>query len=180
MYPGPNGYQGELLAWDPVGAKKVWSIKDEKSRSTAIRWCVAALGCVLSGCGRPPGEMAPSTSPPSLTAAVGPIPGSGGTGPNPQNPYAGDRETIGLGRQLFMRFNCAGCHGEHGGGGMGPSLRDADWIYGGRDAQVFDSIAHGRSHGMPTWGAKLNEDEIWKLVAYIKTLRTRNEIQPPS
>jgi len=30
MYPGPNGYQGELLAWDPIGAKKVWSIKDEK------------------------------------------------------------------------------------------------------------------------------------------------------
>jgi glucose dehydrogenase len=30
MYPGPGDYQGELIAWDPVQAKKVWGIKDEK------------------------------------------------------------------------------------------------------------------------------------------------------
>jgi alcohol dehydrogenase (cytochrome c) len=30
MYPGPGGYQGELVAWDPVRAKKVWGAKDEK------------------------------------------------------------------------------------------------------------------------------------------------------
>lgn len=30
MYPGPNGYQGELVAWDPVHAKKIWGMKDEK------------------------------------------------------------------------------------------------------------------------------------------------------
>jgi lanthanide-dependent methanol dehydrogenase len=28
MYPGPGGYQGELIAWDPVKAQKVWSIKE--------------------------------------------------------------------------------------------------------------------------------------------------------
>ena len=28
MYPGPGGYQGELVAWDVAGAKKVWSVKD--------------------------------------------------------------------------------------------------------------------------------------------------------
>ncbi|HEX4485278.1 MAG TPA: PQQ-dependent dehydrogenase, methanol/ethanol family [Terriglobales bacterium] len=28
MYPGPGGYQGELIAWDVANAKKVWSIKD--------------------------------------------------------------------------------------------------------------------------------------------------------
>jgi PQQ-dependent dehydrogenase (methanol/ethanol family) len=28
MYPGPGGYQGELVAWDVANAKKVWSIKD--------------------------------------------------------------------------------------------------------------------------------------------------------
>ena len=27
-YPGPGGYQGELVAWDVAHAKKVWSIKD--------------------------------------------------------------------------------------------------------------------------------------------------------
>ena len=30
MYPGPGGYQGELVAWDPVRAQKTWSVKDEK------------------------------------------------------------------------------------------------------------------------------------------------------
>jgi len=30
MYPGPGGFQGELVAWDPVAAKKVWSVREEK------------------------------------------------------------------------------------------------------------------------------------------------------
>ena len=29
MYPGPGGYQGELMAWDVAKAKKVWSIKEK-------------------------------------------------------------------------------------------------------------------------------------------------------
>lgn len=28
MYPGPGGYQGELVAWDVQNARKAWSIKD--------------------------------------------------------------------------------------------------------------------------------------------------------
>jgi glucose dehydrogenase len=28
MYPGPGGYQGELIAWDVANAKKAWSVKD--------------------------------------------------------------------------------------------------------------------------------------------------------
>jgi PQQ-dependent dehydrogenase (methanol/ethanol family) len=28
MYPGPGGYQGELVAWDIANAKKVWTVKD--------------------------------------------------------------------------------------------------------------------------------------------------------
>jgi PQQ-dependent dehydrogenase (methanol/ethanol family) len=30
MYPGPGGFQGELVAWDPVQAKKIWSIREDK------------------------------------------------------------------------------------------------------------------------------------------------------
>jgi len=30
MYPGPGGYQGELVAWDPVRGQKAWGVKDEK------------------------------------------------------------------------------------------------------------------------------------------------------
>ncbi len=28
MYAGPGGYRGEFMAWDPVGKKKVWSVKE--------------------------------------------------------------------------------------------------------------------------------------------------------
>jgi cytochrome c oxidase cbb3-type subunit 3 len=61
---------------------------------------------------------------------------------------------------------------------MGPSLRDKDWIYGGTDMQVFDSIAQGRAHGMPAWGTRLPEEEIWKLAAYVKSLCTPLEPDP--
>lgn len=30
MYPGPGGYQGELVAWDVAQAKPAWSIREEK------------------------------------------------------------------------------------------------------------------------------------------------------
>jgi cytochrome c oxidase cbb3-type subunit 3 len=63
---------------------------------------------------------------------------------------------------------------------MGPSLRDQDWIYGSRDAQIFSSIAEGRAHGMPSWQSQLTADQVWKLVTYIKSLRTRNEPQAQS
>jgi cytochrome c oxidase cbb3-type subunit 3 len=32
---------------------------------------------------------------------------------------------------------------------------------------------------MPAWGTKLTEDQVWKLVAYIKSLRTPAEPNPP-
>lgn len=62
---------------------------------------------------------------------------------------------------------------------MGPSLRDKVWLYGDRDDQIFDSIAEGRGEGMPSWGTKIPEDQIWKLVAYIKSMRTSSEPEPP-
>ncbi|HEY7496337.1 MAG TPA: PQQ-dependent dehydrogenase, methanol/ethanol family [Candidatus Tectomicrobia bacterium] len=30
MYPGPGGYQGELVAWDVAQARKVWGVREEK------------------------------------------------------------------------------------------------------------------------------------------------------
>ncbi len=135
----------------------------------------AALALAAAGCDSPSNDVSAASAPPPMKT-----PGPDENPARPNNPYNGDRSAAGDGRQLFVRFNCSGCHGGRAGGGMGPSLRDVDWIYGSTDAQVFSSIAEGRGYGMPAWGTKLNEDEIWKLVAYIKTLRTQNEIQPPS
>jgi cytochrome c oxidase cbb3-type subunit 3 len=115
-----------------------------------------------------------------MITAVGPVPGPPTSAPAAKNPYTDNRTAMVEGRQLFVRFNCSGCHGGRAGGGMGPSLRDVDWIYGRNDAQLFSSIAEGRAHGMPSWEPRLTADQIWKLVSYIQALRTRNEPQAPS
>lgn len=139
----------------------------------------ALLALLVYGCGGTPPSGGATALPPPAATAVGPIPGPPGEQPGAVNPYADDRTAMTEGRQLFVRFNCSGCHGGRAGGGMGPSLRDVDWIYGNRDSQLYSSIAEGRAHGMPSWQPRMTADQMWKLVTYIKALRTRNEPQAP-
>lgn len=73
------------------------------------------------------------------------------------------------GQQLFSQMNCSGCHA-NGGGGMGPALMDDLWIYGSRPDQIYASIAEGRPNGMPSWKHRLNDQQIWRLVAYVRSL----------
>lgn len=131
-------------------------------------------------CGRDPGDVAAAAGTQSLNVPVGPIPGPGKAAELPTNPYSQD-DSVALrdGRTYFVRYNCYGCHGGRAGGGMGPSLRDEDWRYGSEDANVFDSIAQGRGMGMPAWASRLTAEQIWKIVAYIHSLRTSREPNPP-
>ena len=76
---------------------------------------------------------------------------------------------VARGKQLFTNFNCNGCHAK-GGGGMGPPLMDRKWIYGGDPQTIFNTIAGGRPNGMPAFGAKLGKQEIWELVAYVRSM----------
>jgi len=178
-----------LLMWVPAGLVFVagglaffaaWLRQSDRgARASKLLVLLAGIATATLSCGQPPPRGAVTAAAPPATTAVGPIPGSPDAG-GPTNPYAGDRTAQGEGRQLFVRFNCSGCHGGHGGGGMGPSLRDSDWIYGGRDDQIFSSIVEGRAHGMPSWQRHLTADQAWKLEAYIKSLGTRNEPQPPA
>ena len=87
-----------------------------------------------------------------------------------KNPYAGDKAAVQKGKELFSAMNCIGCHAPEGGGGMGPSLSDSQWIYGGQPAQIYLSIMQGRPNGMPAWGGTLPSQSIWELVTYIETL----------
>lgn len=85
-----------------------------------------------------------------------------------------DTVMIAAGKTLYAWYNCAGCHAPEGGGGMGPPLSDGEWIYGSDPASVYETIVRGRPNGMPTWGGRIPEDHIWKLVAYVRSLS-----QPP-
>jgi cytochrome c oxidase cbb3-type subunit III len=90
------------------------------------------------------------------------------------NPYYGNAYQISEGQRLFDWYNCSGCH-SHGGGGMGPPLIKNQWIYGNEPANLFDTIVKGRPNGMPTWGGRIPEYQIWQLVAYVRSM---NDLQP--
>jgi cytochrome c oxidase cbb3-type subunit III len=85
-------------------------------------------------------------------------------------PYQDNRWAISEGKRLYEWMNCAGCHAPGGGGGIGPSLIDDDWIYGADPENVFDTIVKGRPQGMPSYRGRLGNSEVWKLVAYVRTL----------
>jgi cytochrome c oxidase cbb3-type subunit 3 len=44
------------------------------------------------------------------------------------------------------------------------------WIYGGQPENLFDTIVKGRPNGMPTWGGKIPEYQIWQIVAYVRSM----------
>lgn len=148
--------------------------------SSVTKSTPALLALALLGCGQQPLEVAPEGAASATETAVGPIPGSGQPLPVRSNPFAGNAMAATEGYQFFSSYNCSGCHGVHGGGGMGPSLRDPVWIYGSSPDHVFASISEGRSNGMPSWGTKIPEEQIWKIVTYIKMLNTSTEIDPPT
>lgn len=91
-----------------------------------------------------------------------------------RDPYDKDEGAIEEGRFLYVRMNCAYCHGFDGKGGMGPDLTDQRWRYGSSDADVFNSIFRGRAQGMPAWGEILPQNQVWELVAYVRALGGMN------
>src|SRR4051794_28237210 len=87
---------------------------------------------------------------------------------------------IAEGKKLFSGFNCTGCHA-NGGGGSGPAMMDDRWFYGSEPAQIFSTIIEGRPNGMPSWARKIPAGQVWKLVAYVRSLgglTTQNPAQP--
>jgi mono/diheme cytochrome c family protein len=99
--------------------------------------------------------------------------------------FTGNIADANAGRILFMTHNCVGCHGGLAGGGMGPSLRDTVWKFGGSEQELFASIHDGRPNGMPAWGKStslvgeqqdtLSDHEIQQIIAYIHSMRTSDE-----
>jgi cytochrome c oxidase cbb3-type subunit 3 len=90
--------------------------------------------------------------------------------PTPEmSPFQENAYGIGEGKRLFTQLNCAGCHA-NGGGGMGPPLMDAEWIYGDHPANIFATIVEGRPNGMPSWRGKLTDAQVWQLVAYVQSM----------
>lgn len=96
-------------------------------------------------------------------------PGAPAGDPRLLSPYQENAYGIAEGKRLFIMYNCNGCHA-HGGGGIGPPLMDALWIYGSAPDQIYSTIAQGRPNGMPAFGSKVPSQQIWQLVSYVQAL----------
>src|SRR6266545_1636973 len=72
------------------------------------------------------------------------------------------------GRQYFLG-HCAFCHGPAGEGGRGVNLTTGQYRMGGSDRELFRTIRRG-IEGTEMPGNGLSLDELWKIVAYVRSL----------
>ena len=140
-------------------------------RAVPALLCLAALAVV--GCKREERSLRDEPAQRALFSAAREsdiVPG----GKLPQigmaSPAEGNADAISKGQQLFEWYNCAGCHGFHGGGAIGPPLTSEKLVYGSAPENIFDTIVKGRPHGMPSWGGRIPESQIWQLVAFVRSL----------
>jgi len=104
----------------------------------------------------------------SADAQRRPLPDTG-----PRNPFAGNQDAVDEGRSLY-NSTCTGCHGANGAAGeIGPGLAIPGRSYARTtDSQIFDAIKSGiPATVMPAHANKLNDDQIWKISAYVRGLR---------
>ncbi|GBC87951.1 hypothetical protein HRbin13_00063 [bacterium HR13] len=106
--------------------------------------------------------------------------------PPMKNPYEGDQKAAQEGRKLWFANGCNGCHGGTGGGGMCPPVINKVWVYGKSDAVLFNLIKLGsvelrNKYGLVRIGrenvvgdmppfSSLSDEEIWKLITYIRSI----------
>lgn len=98
------------------------------------------------------------------------------------NPLPRSKENLTEGRTLFNAF-CVVCHGKFGeGDGPVTSLKDwprslfprppslqSDKVRDYKDGQLFHIIAMGQNM-MPSYAEKLNDEERWQIVHYLRAL----------
>jgi cytochrome c oxidase cbb3-type subunit 3 len=142
------------------------------SRCLELTFCVLALAA-LTSCEREERRFSepPGASQPARSISVSELFAGATTRPdqNTPSPYDGNAYAINQGKQLYEWFNCSGCHAQ-GGGSIGPPLMDDKWIYGGAAENIFATIVEGRPNGMPSFRGKIPTQQVWQLVAYVRSM----------
>ncbi|MEM1349441.1 MAG: c-type cytochrome [Myxococcota bacterium] len=124
---------------------------------SALVLCVA---CTLCACGGLEPE-ATITTPPTTSSTTPPA--------MAMNPYTiSQADIVSEGQTIYVQQSCQGCHGTEGQGGLGSVLTDeAD----SSDEFLFDAIADGIDGTIMTaYSSAITDDEIWKVVTFIRTL----------
>src|SRR5215212_6080643 len=106
-------------------------------------------------------------------------PGTSGLSQPVENPSEERAYDTNEGKRLFTQYNCSGCH-FNGGGGIGPPLMDAQWIYGANPENIYSTITEGRPNGMPSFRRKIPDSQVWQLVSYVRSMsgQLRKDVAP--
>ncbi len=85
-----------------------------------------------------------------------------------------DPALMNTGRNLYA-LNCSPCHGSDARGAKGfPNLTDNDWLWGGSDEMVLQTISYGRNGVMPAWLPILGAAGVDQVTAYVLSLSGRH------
>src|SRR5947207_1299456 len=90
------------------------------------------------------------------------------------NPFGTDAD-VQQGGDLFQ-LHCTYCHGARGEGGRGADLTAGEYRIGGADPQLFMTIRSGVP-GSEMPASRISDDEIWKLVGFVKRLGSRGLLE---
>ncbi len=89
-----------------------------------------------------------------------------------------DESRLLAGGQIFTK-NCAVCHANDGGGGVGPNLTDAYWIHGNDIKDVFKTVKYGvPAKGMIPWKDQLSAAEMQEVASYVLSLQGTTPANP--
>lgn len=81
-----------------------------------------------------------------------------------------DANAMATAKNLFGA-NCSTCHGSDARGARGfPNLTDRDWLWGGGEDRIYQTIAHGRTGAMPALGTLLGPNGVNEAAAYVVSL----------
>ena len=91
------------------------------------------------------------------------------------NPAASTDESIERGRKHYLR-HCQNCHGKDGRAldnfdFQATDLTNPDvYLHGSSDGEIFFAIREGAGYDMPPFSQQLEDEEIWDLVNYIRSI----------
>ena len=94
-----------------------------------------------------------------------------------KNPVKADAASIAKGKKIYME-RCAICHGEKadGKGASASALNpppanflDKKYMAANSDGDLFSKTANGRGM-MPRWDIVLEENDVWSVVNYLRSL----------
>lgn len=95
-----------------------------------------------------------------------------------KNTVAYSDEAVREGRKTYLRL-CQYCHGQDGRAQANPDFdapnlrRPQEWRNGVSDERLFLSIRDGVGHEMPPFRAQLKDEEIWRIVHFLRSIGPR-------